>query len=103
MGKTIPDQAAVWFDIAQVPAARVVEGAVDHPVSQHLYPGQHMIAAGIIIRLYRGGHFMGFFIVKAKVIRRHVGKVALLWLLLCHGIVVVGCNSVLVTPVDDEQ
>lgn len=103
MGKTIPDEAAVWFDISQVPAACVVEGAVEYPVGQHLYPGQHMIAAGITVRLYRDGHFMSLLIIKAKVIGRHISKVALLWVLLCHGIIVVGRNSVLVTPVDDEQ
>lgn len=62
-----------------------------------------MIAAGITVRLYRGGHFLSLLMIKAKVVGRHVGKVALLWLRLCHGIVVVGCDSVLVTPVDDEE
>ncbi|MEB1508754.1 hypothetical protein VDQ86_09630 [Xanthomonas campestris pv. campestris] len=64
LGKTTPDEAAVWCDTAQVPAVRIVEGAVDHPVSQHLYSGQHMIAAGITIPLYRGGHFMNLLVIK---------------------------------------
>ncbi|SOS31308.1 hypothetical protein CFBP6109_P300052 (plasmid) [Pseudomonas syringae pv. cerasicola] len=72
-------------------------------MSQHLYTGQHMIAARITVRLYGGGHFIDLRSIKAQAPGCHLGMPVLMWMRSSHGIVMVGCRRVVISTVDDEK